>query len=159
DTESVREIANRSFGMGWQTRAQIDRRRGWLQSAGAITVDAEGKLVTTEMGLSLLSRLELHPAGAAPAERPEPVGPSAPRPDDRDGPARAEEVARTDELEQRLRMTANLTSSPAEFERAVADAFRSLGYDATHLGGSGQTDVLLAADLGPSDSYHVIIDC
>ena len=159
DTEAVLAIANHDFGMGWQTRAQIDRRRGWLQSAGAVVPDAEGRLVATELGLAVLPRLELYAPGQTPpeAERTEPeltsVTDVAVHPDS------TTSATATDDLEDRLRSAATLTSSPAEFERAVTDTFRSLGYEATHLGGPGQTDVLLVADLGPQDSYRVIIDC
>jgi hypothetical protein len=65
----------------------------------------------------------------------------------------------SDDLEALLRRTGNLATAPIEFERAVATAFASLGFDATNLGGSGKTDILLVAALGPRDSYRVIVDC
>jgi hypothetical protein len=48
---------------------------------------------------------------------------------------------------------------PAPSELAVRDAFDFLGFQAEWLGGSGKTDVLLAAALGATDSYRVVVDC
>ena len=50
------------------------------------------------------------------------------------------------------------TKNPTRFERAVRDAFKHLGFDAEHLGGSGQTDVLVDARFGGDASYRVAID-
>ena len=41
---------------------------------------------------------------------------------------------------------------PADFERRVCDAFRSLGFDVRRLGNSGDPDGLAAANLAPRDS-------
>ncbi len=49
------------------------------------------------------------------------------------------------------------TSNHEGLEEAIAKSFHFLGYDAKHIGGSGQTDVLLTANLG-SVSYRVVID-
>lgn len=46
---------------------------------------------------------------------------------------------------------------PTRLERAVADAFRFLGYDAEWIGGPGKTDVLIHAPLGIR-RYSVVID-
>jgi hypothetical protein len=162
--EEILGIANTNYSMGWQTRAQVDRRRGWLQSAGVISADSEGRLVATEMGRQLLPRLELQ--SPMPSSSPPPpddsevavsvVPPKVPAPAADVGVGAA---TRAEDLELTLRRTANLTTAPVEFERAVATAFASLGFDATNLGGSGKTDILLVAALGPTDSYRVIVDC
>ena len=44
------------------------------------------------------------------------------------------------------------THHPADFERRVCDAFRSLGFDVRRLGGSGGPDGLAEASLAASDS-------
>jgi hypothetical protein len=49
------------------------------------------------------------------------------------------------------------SSNPARFEDALTRAFTLLGFDAQHLGGSGETDILLVAYLGP-DGYRAVID-
>jgi hypothetical protein len=57
------------------------------------------------------------------------------------------------ELEAAERDSAN----PLRFEDALTRAFTLLGFDAQHLGGSGETDILLVAYLGP-DGYRAVID-
>ena len=61
-TEELRHAANEGYLMGWQSTAQLNFRRGWLQSAGMIEPDeATGRLVRTEAGTKLLDRLEIEP--------------------------------------------------------------------------------------------------
>lgn len=52
---------------------------------------------------------------------------------------------------------ARSTVAPEAFEAAVAESFRSLGLDASHIGGAGDTDVLVRADLA-SSPYSAVID-
>jgi hypothetical protein len=44
------------------------------------------------------------------------------------------------------------------FEATICRAFQYLGFQAEHLGGSGQTDVIATAELAPMDRYRVIVD-
>ncbi len=161
--EEILAIANIDYSMGWQTRAQVDRRRGWLQSAGVISADSEGRLVATEAGRQLLPRLELQSsAPSAPPSQGEAPATVAVQPRAMPFPVlepQVNPITSPDELEVLLRRTASLATAPIEFEHAVAAAFASLGFDATNLGGSGKTDILLVAALGPTDSYRVIVDC
>ena len=39
------EVANNQYASGWSTKAQIDRRRGWLQSAGMLSTDESRRLL------------------------------------------------------------------------------------------------------------------
>jgi hypothetical protein len=48
------------YGMTWTSRAQVDRRRGWLQSAGMIKPSNGGRLTITNAGRQLLSQLQIH---------------------------------------------------------------------------------------------------
>lgn len=160
----VLEIANNLYGMGWATKAQIRRRRGWLQSLGAIEANDDGKLVLTEAGRSVLSQLSLH----------DPKEPELPVELDGAGPADNEAApveglptvqplpeVKPDELDtlvDELTETSVDSSSPDRFEAAVARAFTFLGFRAEQLGGSGKTDVVADADLGSQDSYRVIVD-
>ncbi|MGD0717028.1 MAG: restriction endonuclease [Halobacteriota archaeon] len=61
------------------------------------------------------------------------------------------------EIVSRLRETQNKSEAPAEFEQAIADAFRFLGMEAQVIGGPGDTDVLLTANVG-KESYKVSVD-
>lgn len=156
------ELANERYGMGWNSRAQIDRRRGWLQSTGAVEIDDEGRLVLTDVGQNLRDRLEIEsprevavkeePAAGTEEERPDrPL--VAPKTDAL--PVRVESEPIIDELEDAASDSAN----PDRFEKAVTEAFSFLGFDSSWMGGSGKTDVLLVAELGPEDGYRVIVDC
>lgn len=156
------ELANERYGMGWNSRAQIDRRRGWLQSAGAVETDDEGRLVLTDLGRSLRERLDIEPpreeeAGEEtdePSERKRSEPPSAGDATG-GGPRGTESGPIIEELEDAASDSAN----PDRFEKAVTEAFSFLGFDASWMGGSGKTDVLLVAELGPEDGYRVIVDC
>lgn len=61
------------------------------------------------------------------------------------------------EIISRLRETQNNSEAPAEFEQAIADAFAFLGMEAQVIGGPGDTDVLLTANVG-NESYKVSVD-
>ena len=158
-TTELLAIANDHYGMGWTTKAQIQRRRGWLQSVGAIITDDNGRLSLTESGRSVLGRLQLHePApttagvdGVAPPE------PDTARVLDREVLTN-EEVDEIDTLIDELISSASDSTSPDRFEYAIAKAFTFLGFRSVKLGGAGKTDVVADADLGRDDSYRVIID-
>ena len=60
-------------------------------------------------------------------------------------------------LTERLQTT-SIGGDPAAFEIAVCDAFAALGFVATHLGGEGQPDGVLAAPLGVA-GYRVTVEC
>jgi hypothetical protein len=60
-------------------------------------------------------------------------------------------------LTAELRQAAADVRDPTRLERAVAEAFRFLGYDAAWIGGPGKTDVLIQAPLGVR-RYRVIVD-
>ena len=47
--------------------------------------------------------------------------------------------------------------NPVRFEQAVRDAFDLLGFEATRLGGSGETDVYMVARAG-AELYRVVVD-
>jgi hypothetical protein len=157
-SEELLALANERYGMGWTTRTQVDRRRGWLQSAGALEADAEKRLTITELGRQILARLTLYSPSREASAGPEKKD-VAPPPPSILPPSHAPTQTGAAELAVRLRQTANGPTNPAAFEEAVADAFRFLGFESTQLGGSGKTDVLIVADLGPKNRYRAIIDC
>jgi hypothetical protein len=152
-SEHVHRVANEQYGMRWSTRAQIDRRRGWLQSSGLLVLDEEGRLAVTSAGRALLDRLEVQ----EPQEmKTVIVEEEEPAPEEVE-PVEVE--ADVSDLLGELRGSAHNTADPAALEKAVRDAFAFLGFEATWLGGAGRTDVLLVADLGPTERYRVVVDC
>ena len=154
-TPELRSIAIEQYGFSWKQDKPISNRRGWLQSAGFIEVNADKKLTITDAGRAFLTRLGVlspsHnqeptpdpvPAVHEPVARPEPVPDSSP----------------VDDLATEVEESSTDSQNPGRFERAVRDAFAFLGFQAELLGGSGKTDVLLMARLGRSDSYKVTVD-
>ena len=62
-----------------------------------------------------------------------------------------------DEVIETLEGTQNKSSAYDEFERALSDAFDLLGFETELLGGSGDTDVFLSANIG-NESFKVTVD-
>lgn len=62
-----------------------------------------------------------------------------------------------EEIIQNLNDTQNKSDVPTEYEIALTDAFRFLGFQAKTIGGKGDTDVLLTANIG-KESYKVDVD-
>ncbi|SRR6266436_691740 len=61
------------------------------------------------------------------------------------------------ELRQELQEARHDTVNSSRFEKAVAKAFRALGFQAEHIGGPGETDVMARAWLG-DESFSLVID-
>ncbi|MGB2569280.1 restriction endonuclease [Micromonospora citrea] len=84
--------------------------------------------------------------------------------DDPESESTTEEVeappatASVDSLTASLRNYSNRGDASTEFEATVADAFRFLGFQAEHLGGSGRTDVVITAELPAADRYRSIVE-
>lgn len=157
-TDEVLDVANSTYGMGWTTSAQVNRRFGWLQSARTIELDEHGRLVITAFGREVLPSLELYePAATVPT----PVETHEPAPETVEvalvEPRRRTDVAQA--IADRLERASHRSDTPGELEEATADAFSFLGFGASWLGGAGRTDVLLSADLGSGESYVVVVDC
>jgi hypothetical protein len=72
-------------------------------------------------------------------------------------PPKEEDTRGVRELCDELRTTQHNTESPVLFEKAIADAFRALGFHAEHIGGPGDTDVDAHALLG-DQSFSLVID-
>jgi hypothetical protein len=62
-----------------------------------------------------------------------------------------------EEIINNLKETQNKSDLPTEYEIALADAFKFLGFQAKTIGGKGDTDVLLTANIG-KESYKVDVD-
>lgn len=154
--DELLHAASEQYGLEWDTQTQISNRRGWLQSAGHVAPDADGRLLLTQRGKELLHRLELHPPITAHPVTPEPNPKPLPPPPVtiiEAGPA-----SQLDLMAREIEDSSTDNSNPNRFERVVRDAFAFLGFEATLLGGSGRTDVLLDARLGRDESYRITVD-
>ena len=155
-TDELLAVANDRYGMGWDTQTQIVNRRGWLQSAGMLTDLGDGKVKLSEQGQHLLSEISPYD----PASGPEVIKVvETPATDDSAQLPPLPTSLTVDKIVSAIKNSANDSSHPDRFELAARDAFAFLGFQAERLGGSGQTDVLLDAALGQSDSYRVVVDC
>jgi hypothetical protein len=70
--------------------------------------------------------------------------------------ASAEEITPS-VLIQHLQQTQRASSTPQQFESALADAFRFLGVAVEQIGGAGDTDIVIRAPLG-EHSYSAVVD-
>lgn len=149
--------ANDRYGCGWSTTAQIQRRRGWLQSAGMLADIAGERVQTSDAGKRMLDQLALQPP--FPTTTPTVVVHDGGHPTH---VAEALPEPMTSDVEQlilRLMQTGNDGNQHEQFEIETAEAFHRLGFHSQWLGKSGRTDVLLEAELGLGASYRVIVDC
>lgn len=62
-----------------------------------------------------------------------------------------------EEITKNLKDTQNKSDVPTEYELALSEAFRYLGFQAKTIGGKGDTDILLTANIG-KESYKVDVD-
>ena len=61
-TEQLLNRANERYRMGWRSVAQLNFRRGWLQSAGLLNAQSLSQtLIRTEAGSALVEGLEIEP--------------------------------------------------------------------------------------------------
>ena len=172
-TDELLVMANELYSMGWDTKTQIDNRRGWLQSAGMLSALDDRRVQLTGKGKALLARLDLHsPIPVSDSSKEVSTGQASPPGVQLHTKVDAEVVegdsvetgapAASDYLDRlllELHESSTNSSHPDRFERAVRDAFDFLGFRSEWIGGAGKTDVLLDALLGREESYRVIVDC
>lgn len=165
-TSELHHWANDRYRTGWKTTGQIAIRVAWLRSAGLMRRD-NLRLYRTDAGSAFLDLVVVEPpfdgadvlphlavpAPLTPGREREPQH-ADPLPD----PESAKQSGPVDELADRIVGASTDTRNPGQFESVVCEAFNFLGFDAEHLGGSGDTDVLIDARLGRGTSYRVTID-
>ena len=149
NAEELRAAAA-NYGLEWTTQAPVNFRRGWLQSANLIEPTGR-RLRLTDAGKELLAHLQTHDPSTADNQVQQSTSDHEPT-EGHTGPTDI------DQLAEEIVGAAIDSGNSARFERAVRDAFNSMGFVAKHLGGPGQTDVLLTAPLGKDQSYRVAVD-
>ena len=160
--EELRQSA-KSYGLSWGSKNQVQRRRGWLQSAKLTEPIGRDRLAITDAGHDLLAKLTVHSPDAQPEDSPPQTHPdheikpstAVSEPDD---PPADREPSPAEVLAKEIRAASTDSQNHERLEIAVRDAFRFLGFDAEKLGGAGKTDVLVKAPLGRDGSYSVTID-
>ena len=170
-TPELHRWANECYQMGWKSNNQVGLRAAWLRSAGLVELRDNRFLHRTDAGTAILDLIVVEPpldgrhvssptpaedtAPAARVQQHEEMAATKPAPD---GKQASHQVGPIAQLADRIVSASTYTRNHEQFEEAVCEAFRFLGFHAEHLGGSGKTDVLLEARLGRDASYRVTID-
>jgi hypothetical protein len=136
----------------WTSQAQFEYRALWLLSLGCLR-QARGRYYEIT-GLGKTISAEFPPGvdisiSVRTAPEPEIAEPSPPEP-----PAGGDGVR---QLIAELVKAATDSQAPERLERSLAKAFEFLGFSVDQLGESGDTDVLVKANIG-SESYSVVVD-
>jgi hypothetical protein len=138
----------------WTTAAQYEYRALWLLSLGCLHQEHGRYYSITEFGKELA---DLYPPIRDIDAEPPPTKGKV-EPDDIKAVAGIEEeLDIADRLTQELAEAAIDSQNPQRLEQSVAEAFEFLGFSVDHLGASGETDVVVRANIG-EDSYVVVID-
>ncbi|MED5121614.1 restriction endonuclease [Priestia megaterium] len=69
-----------------------------------------------------------------------------------------QQKAELDTVLTEVRLASRDSANPDRFEKALVMAFSLLGFNATWLGGSGKTDVLLKTPTAPKFNYSITVD-
>lgn len=127
---------------GVRTRLQI------LKAAGLIMERANWRYQSTPLGDEIAARTLLQePMDAAGATR-----------DTEAEPPQIELMGVSIALADELNIGGLASDSPMRLEKAVADAFKYLGFESQHIGGAGKTDVLVSV-IGPDrKAVRIIVD-
>jgi hypothetical protein len=134
----------------WTSDAQYEYRATWLLSLACVRQEKGRSYEITPFGRAVTAQ---YPP-LAQIKTP-PPGPELPKTNGNDkGILAGDEVT---QLIAELEAAATNSQAPDRLERAVAKAFVYLGFAVDQLGGSGDTDVLVQANIGP-ESYSVVID-
>ncbi|MBF6090758.1 restriction endonuclease [Nocardia cyriacigeorgica] len=149
------DIAHERYGLTQIDAAEIRTRFFFLAEAGLLERIDWSRYRITANGRELANELPLEEqhGHVVVAESGVPM-----RGELCDRPALSAFEEAADDICAELRRYGNAGNASTEFERAVARAFEFFGFRAEHLGGSGQTDVLLTVELGPAERYRAIVD-
>lgn len=140
------KIGKERYGYKQVDNGEVRVRLGLLQDAGLVDRIDWQRFRATRAGSSFTSLLSLQ------QETSEFTGAD----DD------SEDIEDSDniliEITRDLRIFSQDGNESRAFEDTICRAFQYLGFQAEHLGGSGQTDVIATAELAPMDRYRIIVD-
>lgn len=146
-------LARAAAEQGWLNRPDaggIRTRLQLLKAAGLIFERASWKYQATPLGELVAQEYPLQETNddeplshASESTGPEPL---------------EERTSQLEALTSELEAAGTAGEDAVRLERAVAEAFNHLGFEARHIGGGGQTDVLATVDDGTGKTARVIID-
>lgn len=128
----------------------VRTRLQFLKAAGLVYERANWRYQATPLGENFAHTFPVQ----QPTDQGEPSSHLAGQPDSRKGQDRS----RTEELAKELIDSATAADTPLRLEKAVTEAFSVLGFEARHIGGGGNTDVLATVDDENGDLVRIIID-
>ena len=141
-TKEIHSFLQKEVNPKWTHLSQPACRVNWLRSLGLVQKD--GTLFqVTDQGLEVAREINSVPEENAPSSEP-------------DEPTPVEESA-VDILVKNLLEAGADGGKWQEFEDLLAQAFEFLGYTSQKIGGAGEPDVVITADLG-SKSYSAVVD-
>jgi Mn-dependent DtxR family transcriptional regulator len=132
----------------WTSSAQYEYRALWLLSLGCLEQDRGRYYQITEYGKSIASQYPVNIEVESIVVSEPTIG------------YREDTSAAEDELDViicELKESARDSRNPDRFEAGIASAFEFLGFKVDQLGETGDTDVLLSAEIG-TQSYRVVVD-
>lgn len=146
-------LARAAAQQGWLNRPDaggIRTRLQLLKAAGLIFERASWKYQATPLGELVAQEYPLQDTSDDDTigHAPEPMSPAS----------LEERSSQIDALVSELEAAGTAGEDAVRLERAVAEAFNNLGFEARHIGGGGQTDVLATVDDGTGRTARVIID-
>jgi hypothetical protein len=151
-----------SGGNRWTNRVQWARQN--LVHLGYLERGTPGRWVVSEIGRawvrSTWQGAEHDYSTVAKPAHVDPAPRSRSRRERRPAAATAPPVrlgGAADQICDRIVADQRKSSSPQLFEQDLSDAFAYLGFDARHVGGSREADIVLTAPLGQL-SYSVVVD-
>lgn len=133
------------YGFEKENGSEILKRIHFLELAGLLKDYKANEYAITQAGEELLGRVSIQ--SAQEEDYPQ-----------IDNTVISDQVSRGDDLLAELHLSSRDSSDPNRFERACAEAFRSLGFKSEWLGGSGKTDVLVSAYSAAKFSYRITVD-
>lgn len=145
--------AKEYYDLQWPSHeSEIRGRLEFLESAGLVRRTDWRRYEVTDLGRRARERVPLE---ATLRNRDAPQG----HLEELEVPKGATEVADTvASLKSALREHAVQPSKSREFELAIADALRYLGFTTQHMGGPSATDVVATARLPKGDNYAISAD-
>ncbi|PAW27856.1 hypothetical protein BKC07_16875 [Peribacillus simplex] len=147
DVKELAVIAKVSYGFETERLEEIRKRINIFKLALLIQEETPGKFSLTERGKKVLNVVTIQQKQITELEDLTKKNGNI-----------TTNNSMIDECLMELRLAAKDSSNPSRFERVIKTAFALLGFNATWLGGSGKTDVLLNSPSIPKYSYTVIID-
>lgn len=138
----------------WTSAAQYEYRALWLLSLGALEQISGRYYAITEFGKAVAAQ---YPPIRDINTKPLPTQTQTidEKPDAEMSRERQADVAL--QLAQELQDAAIDSKNPQRLEQAAAQSFEFLGFSVDHMGASGETDVLVRANIGER-SYIVVVD-